>query len=170
VPSYLLTPVPEEIEYIWPWDNLPESFFLMWEDHFQYLDPCHDGLPVEIQYYFTPAVPGKTDGPWEGCYPAEPAEIEVLSLCARVPYSSDGAKCNHLDAYPSSGEDALTCRGQQEFCNALLGAWEAWYCEHEKAVDAWLLEKAEERAAQALVDSQIDKAEWYESTYKELFN
>jgi hypothetical protein len=31
----------------------------------------------EIEYEYTPEDPGRTAGPWEHCYPPEPAQVEL---------------------------------------------------------------------------------------------
>ena len=50
-------------------------------------DDCQTEYEVEITY-FSPEIPGKYDGPWEDCYPTEPAEVEtaeaVCPKCGKV--------------------------------------------------------------------------------------
>lgn len=153
--------------YTWDFDHLPAAFIAMWEDHFRFLDPAADGLCVEIEYHYSQGTPGKTDGPPERCYPAEDPEVEIQSMIVTVPYSSPGAKAAHLDAYPPCtidshhNGDGLHCRTQPEFINAMLGAWEAWYAQpaNERAVDAWLLEKAAANEDDMVTDALIDAAE-----------
>jgi hypothetical protein len=35
----------------------------------------------EVEYTYTPMIPGKLTGPPEDCYPDEPAELEFISVC-----------------------------------------------------------------------------------------
>ena len=144
--------------YIWPYENLPQSALDFWEDHFRFLDPGLDGLPVEIEYLYSAGYPAKTDGPPEKCYPGEEPDVEINSVVVTVPYSSDGAKADHLDAYPPCGSDVLTSASQQEFCNMLLGAWEAWIDNpvNMKALNQWLLEKAADIEADDMAELQLD--------------
>ena len=37
-------------------------------------------IHVDVGFTYTPADPGKYTGPMEGCYPAEPSEIEIYSM------------------------------------------------------------------------------------------
>jgi hypothetical protein len=155
----------DTVEYIWPFEHLPEAFIEFWRPHFEFLDPGYDGLRVDVEYSYRPGRPGKFDGKPENCYPAEDHELEVLSTVASVMYSSPGAKANHLDAYPSKGCDTLTCAGASEFCTALLGAWEAWLesplpgCKKGHTglhhLEEWLLEKAVDTEKSMAEDAAI---------------
>ena len=156
------------ITYIWSYDNLPQFALDFWEDHFRFLDPGLDGLPVEIEYSYSAGYPAKTDGPPERCYPGEDPEVEISSLLATVPYSSDGAKADHLDAYPPCGSDVLTCASQQEFCNMLLGAWESWLDNpvNFARLRTWLLEKAADIEANDIAELQLD---WLEADHGDTY-
>ena len=158
--------------YIWSYENLPQSALDFWEDHFRFLDPGYDGLVVDIEYSFTAGYPAKTDGPPEKCYPGQDDEVEITSMIATVPYSSNGAKAEHYDAYPpcnGNGTDGMHCRSAQEFINALLGAWEAWTdrLENMKTIEAWLLHKAVEIEADMAAEAQLAYAEAMEEVRRE---
>lgn len=154
-------------EYIWSFDHLHPLFCDFWEDHFRFLDAGYDGLRVEIEYSFTAGYPAKTDGPPERCYPGQDDEVEIMSMVATVPYSSDGAKAEHYDAYPpinGNGSDGMHNRSAQEFCSALLGAWEAWIDNkaNMRTVEAWLLHQAAEAEADMAMEAELAMAETME--------
>lgn len=39
-----------------------------------------DDAALEVKFYFYPGQSAKLSGPWELCYPEEPAEIEIESI------------------------------------------------------------------------------------------
>lgn len=39
------------------------------------------GVDMEVEYDFTPGRAGVYSGPWDGSYPDEPEEIDVISVC-----------------------------------------------------------------------------------------
>ena len=37
-------------------------------------------IDLEVEYLYSPRVPGRYSGPPEDCYPDEPSEVEVISV------------------------------------------------------------------------------------------
>ena len=37
-------------------------------------------IDLEVEYLYSPSVPGRYSGPPEDCYPDEPSEVEVISV------------------------------------------------------------------------------------------
>ena len=38
------------------------------------------GVELSVTFDYTKSTKGKLDGPWEYCYPAEPAEIDIIGI------------------------------------------------------------------------------------------
>jgi len=86
------------------WDDFPGWFIAKWNEQIQLTDPVCDGVKIELELDYTPMRPGKFDGPWENCYPTEPAEFEIIGKVITVPYCSDGARA---DAEPEFMTEAI---------------------------------------------------------------
>ena len=48
------------------------------------------GIDMEVDFNYSPFVPGKYFGPWEDSYPDEPEEVEIQAV--RCPAIIDGEK------------------------------------------------------------------------------
>ena len=44
-------------------------------------EDASETLEVTVKANYSPGYPAKISGPWELCYPEEPAEVELLSVC-----------------------------------------------------------------------------------------
>jgi hypothetical protein len=73
----------------------------------------------EIEYEYDPGDPGRTWGPWEYCYPPEPAQVVINSIWTQP--RNKGSK-NVLD-YLSDKE--------------ILRLEELAFCDAEKDIDDW---------------------------------
>jgi hypothetical protein len=66
------------------------NMYLFWNDP---VEGESEG-DATIAFRYTPGDPGRYTGPWENCYPAEPAEVEIQSILHQ---KLDGSVVNILE-------------------------------------------------------------------------
>lgn len=53
-------------------------------------------VDMEVDFDYSAAVPGVYSGPWDGSYPDEPEEIDIISVRCPMPAGKDG-KLEYVD-------------------------------------------------------------------------